>query len=426
MKKECTEQDLRELARSAQAVFEAVTLTEAPLCDGWQDDGLRVDYELRNGRVDCVLHRRVEADGKCWELEMCAPLAGNVLPEERMTPRERELCREDMSHDFLTGVYNRRYLETVFAQKLEQCAAQGRKAAVALVSIDNGQKLRDTYGQPVMDQLHCFVGNQWKKSFDTPATRVVCRLTGSIFAVGCLDADGKQLAEEMQNLYRQMPRGCITTTGMMHRVQFTMSGAAAGLDLTRAVYAQQVHSAEVRIAHAADAQPPELEPRFTCDGFVTNEPGVPLAVFMADCLPALLHDPVAGVIGAVHCGWRGSVADILGAAVAQMCALGAHPADIRAAIGPGIGACCFEVGPEVVAAAEALLHEPLGALVRPRADGKALLDLKGVNARRLAQLGVPAGQIAVSDACTMCWPDVFWSHRATNGQRGVQAAVITM
>ena len=147
---------------------------------------------------------------------------------------------------------------------------------------------------------------------------------------------------------------------------------------------------------------------------------------MADCLPALLHDPAAGVIGAVHCGWRGSVADILGAAVAQMCALGAHPADIRAAIGPGIGACCFEVGPEVVAAAEALLHEPLGALVCPRADGKALLDLKGVNARRLAQLGVPAGQIAVSDACTMCRPDVFWSHRATNGRRGVQAAVITL
>ena len=120
-------------------------------------------------------------------------------------------------------------------------------------------------------------------------------------------------------------------------------GAAAGLDLTRAVYARQIHSADVRIAHAADAQPPELEPRFTCDGFVTNEPGVPLAVFMADCLPVLLHDPIAGVIGAVHCGWRGSVADILGAAVAQMCALGAHPADIRAAIGPGIGALSHEL-----------------------------------------------------------------------------------
>ena len=96
-------------------------------------------------------------------------------------------------------------------------------AAVALVALDKGPQLCDTYGQPVMDQLHCFVGNQWKKNFDTPATRVVCRLTGSIFAVGCLDADGKQLAEEMQNLYRQMPRECITTTGMMRRVPFTQS-----------------------------------------------------------------------------------------------------------------------------------------------------------------------------------------------------------
>ncbi|PDX58968.1 GGDEF domain-containing protein [Faecalibacterium langellae] len=210
MKKECTEQDLRELARSAQAVFEAVTLTEAPLCDGWQDDGLRVDYELRNGRVDCVLHRRVEADGKCWELEMCAPLAGNVLPEERMTPRERELCREDMSHDFLTGVYNRRYLETVFAQKLEQCAAQGRKAAVALVSIDNGQKLRDTYG--------------------------------------------KQLAEEMQNLYRQMPRECITTTGMMRRVPFTLSCGAAGLEEVAAKNWQALYElCDARLREAQNA-----------------------------------------------------------------------------------------------------------------------------------------------------------------------------
>ena len=230
MKKECTEQDLRTLAQSAQAAFETVKLTETQPCEGWQDDGLRVDYELRNGRVDCVLHRRVEADGKCWELELSAPLAGNVLPEERMTPRERELCREDMSHDFLTGVYNRRYLETVFAEKLEQCAAQGRKAAVALVSIDNGQKLRDLYGQPVMDQLHCFVGNQWKKSFDVPAARIVSRLTGSIFVVGCLDADAKQLADEMELLYEQMPHACITTVGLMHRVPFTLSCAVAGLE----------------------------------------------------------------------------------------------------------------------------------------------------------------------------------------------------
>ena len=230
MEKQWTEQDLHSFVQAAQAVFDGVSLTEEQPEPGWQDESLQVDYELRGGRVDCVLRRIVEADGKRWKLQMSAPLAGNVLPEERMTPRERELCREDMSHDFLTGVYNRRYLETVFAAKLEQCAAEGRKAAVALVSIDNGQKLRDTYGQPVMDQLHCFVGNQWKKSFDTPAARIVCRLTGSIFVVGSLDADAKQLADEMRLLYEQMPHACITTVGMMHRVPFTLSCGVAGLE----------------------------------------------------------------------------------------------------------------------------------------------------------------------------------------------------
>ena len=189
MEKQWTEQDLHSFVQAAQAVFDGVSLTEEQPEPGWQDESLQVDYELRGGRVDCVLRRIVEADGKRWKLQMSAPLAGNVLPEERMTPRERELCRDDMSHDFLTGVYNRQYLERVFGAKLEQWARQGRSAAVALVA-----------------------------------------LTGSIFVVGSVDTTGPQLAARMQELYEQMPHECITTTGMMHRVQFTMSGAAAGLD----------------------------------------------------------------------------------------------------------------------------------------------------------------------------------------------------
>ena len=126
--------------------------------------------------------------------------------------------------------HNRQYLERVFGAKLEQWARQGRSAAVALVALDKGPQLCDTYGQPVMDQLHCFVGNQWKKHYDTPMHQVVCRLTGSVFVVGSVDTTGPQLAARMQELYEQMPHECITTTGMMHRVQFTMSGAAAGLD----------------------------------------------------------------------------------------------------------------------------------------------------------------------------------------------------
>lgn len=230
MDREWTEQDLRTFAEGAQAAFETVLLDELPQDTGWQDEGLQVSYSLCNGRVSCVLHRTVRADGKLWRITMSAPLAGNLLPEERMSARERELCREDLNHDFLSGVYNRRYLETVIAAELDRWAEQGRKAAVALVSLDHGAQLRDTYGQPVMDQLICFVANQWKKYFDIPGSQIVCRLTGTTFVVGCLDLDGGQLAEQMRNIYAEMPHECITSMGMMKRVPFTLSVAVAGLD----------------------------------------------------------------------------------------------------------------------------------------------------------------------------------------------------
>ena len=153
MDREWTEQDLRTFAEGAQAAFETVLLDELPQDTGWQDEGLQVSYSLCNGRVSCVLRRTVRADGKLWRITMSAPLAGNLLPEERMSARERELCREDLNHDFLSGVYNRRYLETVIAAELDRWAEQGRKAAVSLISLDHGAQLRDTYGQPVMDQL---------------------------------------------------------------------------------------------------------------------------------------------------------------------------------------------------------------------------------------------------------------------------------
>lgn len=201
---------------------------------------------------------------------------------------------------------------------------------------------------------------------------------------------------------------------------------ATGLHLERAVYARQIHSNQVHVATSADAQAPWLEPRFECDGFVTNEPGLPVIIFMADCLPVLLCDKEHGVVAAVHCGWRSSVSDILGNAVGKMISLGARPEFISAAIGPGIGKCCFEVGPEVVKAAEDLLKADISDLVRKGEGDRAFLDLKAVNARRLEQLGLDPKRIAISDLCTMCHPDVFWSHRKTNGKRGVQAAIIEL
>ena len=127
MDREWTEQDLRTFAEGAQAAFETVLLDELPQDTGWQDEGLQVSYSLCNGRVSCVLRRTVRADGKLWRITMSAPLAGNLLPEERMSARERELCREDLNHDFLSGVYNRRYLETVIAAELDRWAEQGAR-----------------------------------------------------------------------------------------------------------------------------------------------------------------------------------------------------------------------------------------------------------------------------------------------------------
>ena len=225
MKKEWTEQDLREFVRSAQAAFEDVTLTEADeeSARGWQDDGLMVDYELRNGQVDCVLRRQIVADGRVWQLQMTAPLAGNDLPEDRMTPRERELCRDDMNHDFLSGVFNRRYFEIEFCTRLDDWTDAHRCASLALVELDKADELLARQGDAVMNQLVCFVANQWKKHYDRPDERVVCRLTDTLFAIGCADKTCAELAEELRGIYAEMPHECVASVGLMRRVAFTQS-----------------------------------------------------------------------------------------------------------------------------------------------------------------------------------------------------------
>ena len=204
MKKEWTEQDLRAFAENAQTAFEDVTLTEADeeAADTWQDDGLQVDYVLRNGQVDCVLRRLIEADGKLWQLQMTAPLAGSDLPEDRMTARERELCRDDMNHEWTDA---------------------HRCASLALVALDDEDGMRARQGDAVMGQLVCFVANQWKKHYDRPAERVVCRLTDTLFAIGCADKNCAELAEELNGIYAEMPRACVASVGLMRRVPFTQS-----------------------------------------------------------------------------------------------------------------------------------------------------------------------------------------------------------
>ena len=206
---------------------------------------------------------------------------------------------------------------------------------------------------------------------------------------------------------------------------FRRVAALFGADVDGCCVTRQVHGAEVRLVTGADRHVCLSEVPFEADGLVTKTRGLPIFCFAADCVPVLLCDAEAGVAAAVHCGWRSSVADILGVAVGKMRALGAEPARICAAVGPAIGKCCFETHRDVPDAIEAWLGGTEG-LVEAIGDGKYLVDLRAANARRLRALGVPAEQIDVSDECTFCRHDKYWSHRYTKGRRGIQAAGIVL
>ena len=208
------------------------------------------------------------------------------------------------------------------------------------------------------------------------------------------------------------------------RENYRLLGAALGFDPAALVYTKQVHETDVLYADPFMRRELFSDFAYTADGLVTDLPGQPIICYTADCVPVLLCDPEHRVIAAVHCGWRSSVGDILGRAVEKMQALGAENACICAAIGPAIGACCFETGPDVPAALEAWLgHADAAPFIRSIGE-KFLVDLKGANARRLQRLGLCPDNIDISPNCTMCRPDLFWSHRVTHGDRGSQAAVI--
>ena len=142
----------------------------------------------------------------------------------------------------------------------------------------------------------------------------------------------------------------------------------------------------------------------------------------ADCTPILLHDPVTGAVGAVHAGWRGTAGRIGAKAVEAMVhAFGCDPQNIRAAIGPNIGACHFETDGDVPEA----LCKAYGAEAEPfitQIGEKFYPDLKAINALGLAQAGVV--HVERSTECTVCSCQRFWSHRVTGGNRGAQGAII--
>jgi YfiH family protein len=194
--------------------------------------------------------------------------------------------------------------------------------------------------------------------------------------------------------------------------------AALGLDPNRIPIGLQVHGAEVAV-HAGPQEPsPFAEPGRelpAVDGHVVSGPGLAPLVLTADCLPVALAGP--GGVAMLHCGWRGLAAGILAA--------GASAVDAAAAaIGPGIGPCCYEVGDEVLAAFSELGEGIAVAGPAARAGatpGRLHLDLPEVARRLLARAGVR--EVESAGLCTGCEPELFFSHRRDAGSTGRQAGL---
>lgn len=196
--------------------------------------------------------------------------------------------------------------------------------------------------------------------------------------------------------------------------------SALGLEPDSRVSAHQIHSARVRYVTEADRGRGFDD----CDGFVTDRPGVTLVVKTADCVPILLADARAGVIAAVHAGWRGTVAGIAPNAVSEMLRLGANLRSIRVAIGACIHDCCFEVQGDFVEAVAAARGDAFAdAHILRRGDAR-YADLVGMNCALLAEAGIAPSQIDIAADCTCCAPFLYHSHRATRGRRGTMASAI--
>ena len=191
---------------------------------------------------------------------------------------------------------------------------------------------------------------------------------------------------------------------------FSRFCAAVGADVNALVKNHQVHSARIRPVTRADILPnPVQAGEFQADGLVSNEPGVCLTIFSGDCIPILLYDPVRRCVAAAHAGWRGTAAGIAARAVDRMVRdYGCQADNILAAIGPGIGPCCFETHDDVPNAMRSAFGGGAEDYIKPR-GAKWTVDLKAINAWRLREAGAAAEScIYIGDMPT----DVACANRA--------------
>lgn len=195
---------------------------------------------------------------------------------------------------------------------------------------------------------------------------------------------------------------------------------------------EQTHGKEIAVVTETDRGRGSLDRASafqSTDGLLTNVPGVLLTSFYADCVPLYFYDPVQGVAGLAHAGWKGTVAGIAAAMVTRMeSVFGSRPQDILGAIGPSIGDCCYEVDDYVMDKVRQLeldLHSVASVgKVRDlynhseKNPGKSMLNLKEMNRRIMIKAGILPTHIECTHWCTSCNDDLFFSYRKENGVTG--------
>jgi YfiH family protein len=201
-----------------------------------------------------------------------------------------------------------------------------------------------------------------------------------------------------------------------------------GISLDNFVTSWQEHGDHVRLVDMeqleSDVSSRKM-PRVAADAMISVLPNVCLMNIVADCVSILLYDHRKGVIGIAHAGWRGTVKGIARNVVEKMITeLAASPRNILAGIGPSIGPCCYEVGPDVAGIVVDNLGDDPGLITRRKSDGKAFFNLWQANKRQLIESGIPEKNIEIAGLCTACHHDDFFSYRFHGPKSGRMAAGI--
>jgi len=303
----------------------------------------------------------------------------------------------------------------------ERCGVGKKIAAVQSERMSVRSKVPRKTGNARLEVLRCplFADFPWiVHGFSTRTGGISKAYGGHALNLGRTEEDTREAMEHNRGLFM----GAV--------------GARDGNDIWPLVAMRQIHSAVVLQITSLPERP------LHGDGLITDRPGLALAVRTADCLPVIIVDPNRRAVGVFHAGWRGTLARIVEKGVGEMRrAFGCDPGDLLAAIGPGIHRCCYEVAEDFrdkfaaqFAYADALFSEVFDSdpvrckypllFMNMRAPGHGEppctlhLDLVEANHRQLCDAGMAAERIWVSDLCTACRTDLFFSHRKEKGVTG--------